>query len=120
MKKIVEHIGYPSDADFEDMRVEPMTNPSHLKSNSIEGRLKRIKLPPPSNKKFLVHLLEKTIVYSPAARPTAWEVLAHPFFRCLREPGLVLPNGNPYPELFNFTEFEIESMPQGVRENFKF
>ncbi len=117
MKKIMEHLGYPTEEDFDDMRVEPVECPTHMKKLSIKKRLKRIKLPPPSDKKMLAKLLQETIVFSPNQRPTAWEVLVHPFFRCLQEPDLTLPNGNPYPELFNFTQFEVESMPEAVRAN---
>ncbi len=118
MKKIADHIGFPTELDFGDMGVEPIKRPSHLKTHSIQKRLAHVHLPPPSDKPMLEKLLEETIIYSPAKRPTAWEVLVHPFFRWLREPGLVLPNGKPYPDLFDFSEFEMASMPDAVRANF--
>ncbi len=118
LKKIVEHIGFPSEDDFEAMRVEPIPKPSHIKHKSIKKRLEKMKMEPPTDKKLLQNLLESTLVYSPLERPIAWEVLAHPFFRWLRDPNLFLSNGNPFPDLFNFTQFELASMPQSVRDNF--
>ncbi len=67
---------------------------------------------------MLENLLETILVFSPIKRPTAWEVLAHPFFRWLRQEGLELSNGKEFPPLFNFSEFEIASMPQSVRDYF--
>ena len=34
----------------------------------------------------------------------------HPFFDELRQEGTTLPNGNPLPELFNFTKEELMQM----------
>ena len=119
MRKIMDHLGFPSDDDFSDMKVSPIEQPSKLDSKSITKRLKKLHPPEPTDKEELEHLLELTLVFSPLKRPTAWEVMAHPFYGWLRETDMKLPNGNPFPRLFNFSEFEIQSMPEEVREVFK-
>ncbi|OQR68826.1 munc13-4-like [Tropilaelaps mercedesae] len=53
---------------------------------------------------FLLRLLR----YAPCDRPTAWESLVDPFFDELRAPNCCLPNSGPLPDLFNFTEEELE------------
>ena len=53
-----------------------------------------------------IDLCSKMLVYSPNIRIRPLEALLHPFFDELRQPGLKLPNGEPLPELFEFTEEE--------------
>lgn len=54
-----------------------------------------------------VDLLEKVLVYDPAKRLSAMELLAHPFYDVLRDPDTLLPNGERLPSfLFEFTEEE--------------
>ncbi|EFO62001.1 Kinase, CMGC GSK [Giardia lamblia P15] len=54
-----------------------------------------------------VDLLTKVLVYDPKKRPTAMEILAHPFYDILRDPDTLLPNGERLPAfLFEFTEEE--------------
>lgn len=50
-----------------------------------------------------IDLVSKLLVYDPEQRLKAADVLAHPFFDELRDSKTRLPNGNPLPELFNFT-----------------
>eukprot|EP00826_Nyctotherus_ovalis_P005011 TRINITY_DN11112_c0_g1_i5.p1 TRINITY_DN11112_c0_g1~~TRINITY_DN11112_c0_g1_i5.p1 ORF type:complete len:188 (-),score=25.51 TRINITY_DN11112_c0_g1_i5:45-608(-) len=50
-----------------------------------------------------IDLVSKLLVYNPAERLKAEEVLAHPFFDELRDADTRLPSGNPLPKLFNFT-----------------
>ncbi|KAL0218281.1 hypothetical protein RCL1_009129 [Eukaryota sp. TZLM3-RCL] len=57
-----------------------------------------------------IDLIANLLVYQPQKRLTAYEALAHPFFDELRQFGLVLPNGQPLPPLFDFTELEQKSM----------
>jgi len=54
-----------------------------------------------------IDLVANILLYVPSQRLTALQVMAHPFFDELREPGVKLPNGKSPPELFNFTESEI-------------
>ncbi len=118
MEQIIEYLGFPTVEDFRDMNVEPVVTQSAQKRHSIENRLHHINMPHHSDKAMLQDLLEHTLIYSPVKRLTAWEVLAHPFFKGLRGDRLTLPNGQPYPDLFNFTQHEIASMPENVRHHF--
>lgn len=47
------------------------------------------------------------LVYDPKARPIPIESLADPYFNELRDQNLRLPNGKPTPELFVFTQEEL-------------
>ncbi len=44
------------------------------------------------------------------------EAILHPFFDELREKTTKLPNGNPLPELFDFTKEEISSTSPEIIE----
>jgi serine/threonine protein kinase len=59
---------------------------------------------PPTVPPDAIDLLDRLLVYSPQKRPIALFALTHPFFDELRDPRTRLPNGNPLPELFNFSE----------------
>jgi glycogen synthase kinase 3 beta len=48
-------------------------------------------------------LLSKMLMYSPRARISAIQALAHPFFDDLRDPHTRLPNGSPLPPMFDFS-----------------
>ena len=56
-----------------------------------------------------IDLVSKILVYSPEQRLQPFEALMHPFFDEIRNPFLTLPNGNPLPDLFDFTPEEIRS-----------
>ncbi|WOL10030.1 shaggy-related protein kinase epsilon isoform X1 [Canna indica] len=58
-----------------------------------------------------VDLVSRLFQYSPDLRCTALEACAHPFFDCLRNPNIRLPNGHPLPPLFDFTPQELEGAP---------
>ncbi|KAH9742286.1 Shaggy-related protein kinase epsilon [Citrus sinensis] len=49
-----------------------------------------------------VDLVSRLLQYSPNLRCTALEACIHPFFYELRDPNARLPNGRPFPPLFNF------------------
>ncbi|KAM3407833.1 hypothetical protein ACQJBY_001274 [Aegilops geniculata] len=55
------------------------------------------KMPPEA-----IDLASRLLQYSPSLRCTALDACAHPFFDELREPNARLPNGRPFPPLFNF------------------
>lgn len=62
-----------------------------------------------------IDFVASVLVYEPENRPTALEILSHPYFEELRSPGCVLPSGAPLPELFNWTpEEEREAGLQNV------
>ncbi|XP_022886190.1 shaggy-related protein kinase eta isoform X2 [Olea europaea var. sylvestris] len=51
-----------------------------------------------------IDLASRLLQYSPSLRCTALEACAHPFFDELREPNARLPNGHPFPPIFNFKQ----------------
>lgn len=54
-----------------------------------------------------LELLSQLLVYEPQGRINPLKACAHPFFDELRQPNVTLPNGNPLPDLFNFSPDEI-------------
>ncbi|KAL5654122.1 hypothetical protein ACJX0J_033441, partial [Zea mays] len=49
-----------------------------------------------------IDLASRLLQYSPSLRCSALDACAHPFFDELRAPNARLPNGRPFPPLFNF------------------
>jgi len=100
--EIIKILGMPTKEQMHAM------NPNHtpFKVPQIKPhpwpKVFRNKAPPDA-----VDLVASLLLYVPSARLTALQVMAHPFFDELREPGVKLPNGKPPPELFNFTESEM-------------
>ena len=80
-----------------------------MNPNYNEHRFPKIKAHP-WNKMFrsktpqeAIDLISKILTYSPQERLKPMEILLHPFFDELREENCMLPNGNPLPDLFDFT-----------------
>lgn len=63
-----------------------------------------------------IDFISKILVYDPSERLQPMECLLHPFFDELREEGCKLPNGNPLPDLFNFTKEEKSTTTAEVIE----
>ncbi len=63
-----------------------------------------------------IDLISKLLVYNPERRLKPLEAILHPFFDELRDKATKLPNGNPLPELFDFTKEEISSTSPDVIE----
>ncbi|KAL8475148.1 hypothetical protein ACS0TY_031539 [Phlomoides rotata] len=59
-----------------------------------------------------IDLASRLLQYSSNLRCTALEACAHPFFDELREPNVRLPNGRPFPPLFNFKQEFSGSSPE--------
>lgn len=55
-----------------------------------------------------IDFISTLLVYSPQLRPKPLEALLHPFFDELREAGCRLPSGEAMPDLFDWTQSEIE------------
>ena len=56
-----------------------------------------------------IDLISKILVYNPDRRLKPLEALLHPFFDELRDKNTKLPNGNPLPDLFDFSKEETSS-----------
>lgn len=63
-----------------------------------------------------IDFISKVLVYDPNERLQPMECLLHSFFDELREEGCKLPNGNPLPDLFNFTKEEKSTTTAEVIE----
>lgn len=64
-----------------------------------------------------IDLISKVLVYDPTERLRPMECLQHSFFDELREEDCKLPNGNPLPNLFNFTKEEKSTTTSEVIES---
>lgn len=58
-----------------------------------------------------IDLVSRLLEYTPSARISPLQACAHSFFDELRESGTKLPNGRDLPQLFNFTEQELQIQP---------
>ncbi|PKU72653.1 Shaggy-related protein kinase iota [Dendrobium catenatum] len=63
-----------------------------------------------------IDLASRLLQYSPSLRCTALEACAHPFFDELREPNARLPNGRPFPPLFNFKQELSGASPELINK----
>ena len=63
-----------------------------------------------------IDLISKILVYNPDKRPRPLEILLFPFFDELRDKNTKLPNGNPLPELFEFTKEETSTYSPEIIE----
>lgn len=80
-----------------------------MNPNYMEHRFPQIK-PHPFSKVFrprtapdAIDLISHLLEYTPSARLTSVQAMAHNFFDELRSPDATMPNGKPLPPLFDFT-----------------
>ena len=59
--------------------------------------------------KEAIDFVSRLLVYDPDSRPLPLESLLDPYFNELRDQNTKLPNGQPLPDLFNFTERKLLS-----------
>ena len=104
MEKIMKVLGAPSRAQVAAMN--PACAQDFGKAAGISLR-EVLRARPADERGMEVDLLSRAFDYIPEKRPTSIGMLAHPFFDQLRVKGCRLPNGNPLPNLFNFTEEEL-------------
>jgi len=104
--EIIKVLGTPSREQIRTM------NPNYM-----EHKFPQIK-PHPFSKVFrprtppeAIDLVSKLLEYTPEARLSAVEAMAHPFFDELRQEGMRMPNGKDFPRLFDFTREELSSRP---------
>lgn len=104
MVHIIRVLGAPAENDVKDMKVTSKYAVfPEVKPIRLERLFKYYKLEVPQQ---AIDLMEKFLIYSPKRRISAFAVLAHPYFDDLRREGARLPNGKPFPPLFNFTNVE--------------
>ncbi|XP_020202510.1 shaggy-related protein kinase eta [Cajanus cajan] len=89
--EIIKVLGTPTQEEV------PCMNPN--KKNFKFPQIFHEKMPPEA-----IDLASRLLQYSPSLRCTALEACAHPFFDELREPNAQLPDGSPFPPLFNFKQ----------------
>lgn len=109
--EIVKVLGSPTEDDITSM------NPNYpdfylpkLKKFPLESIFRKRTTPD------AIDLISRMLVYNPKTRITAVEALAHPYFDELRDPYTCLPNGDPLPVLFDFTEYELRNASPALRE----
>ncbi|WFD39230.1 uncharacterized protein MJAP1_002201 [Malassezia japonica] len=108
--EIIKVLGTPSREQIKTM------NPNYM-----EHKFPQIR-PHPFSKIFrprtpadAIDLITNLLQYTPHARLTAVEALCHPFFDELREEDVILSNGRPMPDLFNFTQEELSVRPDLIK-----
>lgn len=104
--EIIKVLGTPSREEIKTM------NPNYM-----EHKFPQIR-PHPFSKIFrprtpadAIDLISSLLQYTPQSRLTAVEAMCHPFFDELREEDVILSNGRPMPDLFNFTKEELSVRP---------
>lgn len=97
--EIIKILGTPTKEQIKDMN-ENYTDYKfpHIKA-APWSKVFRSRNTTPDSLDFLSKLLD----YTPKNRPTAIEALIDPFFDELKVPGIALPSGKEFPELFNFS-----------------
>jgi len=109
--EIIKILGTPSREQIKTM------NPNYM-----EHKFPQIR-PHPFAKVFrprtapeAIDLVSKLLEYTPSARLSAVEAMVHPFFDELRQEGARMPNGKPFPPLFDFTREELSVRPDLMRK----
>jgi serine/threonine protein kinase len=107
--EIIKILGTPTREQIIDM------NP-----NYTEFRFPQVR-PHPWNRVFrsrtpqdAIDFVSTLLVYSPQTRPKPLEALLHPFLDQLRDPSCRLPNGDPLPDLFNWSAEERSSVSPDI------
>ena len=109
--EIIKVLGTPTREQIHSMN----PNYSEFKFPQIKAhpwpKVFRSRTPPDA-----IDLIQKLLMYNPERRLTPLEAIMHPFFDELRDKNTRLPNGNPLPDLFEFTKEEISSTTPQVME----
>ncbi len=111
MTKMFEYLGTPSTSDFEGMKVKPIPLPKHIKKKPLMSVFKDFFI---RDEEVVRDLLLRIFRYNITQRFSAWEACNHKYFDLLKTKDAKLPNGNPLPDLFDFTDEERSSMPESV------
>uniref|UniRef100_A0A8D8U850 Glycogen synthase kinase-3 beta n=1 Tax=Cacopsylla melanoneura TaxID=428564 RepID=A0A8D8U850_9HEMI len=104
--EIIKVLGTPTREQIREMN----PNYTEFKFPQIKShpwsKVFRIRTPPDA-----IDLIARLLEYTPSSRISPLQACAHDFFEELRNPATTLPNGNPLPPLFNFTEQELAIQP---------
>ena len=112
--RIMEYLGPPSLDDCREMGIKTrIWPPIHTHKSLRKDFPKHLAGP------YTCNFLLNTLTYRPGRRLSAWETLVHPFFEELHRKVAILPSGRPPPPLFDFSEYEMSSMPRTVRDLLK-
>ncbi|EAS04143.2 glycogen synthase kinase-3 (macronuclear) [Tetrahymena thermophila SB210] len=104
--EIIKILGTPTLQQIQHMNPDHQpTQMPKIKPTPWSKVFKNCKVDP-----LAIDLISKVLVYSPQLRLKPLEALAHPFFDELRNP-LCRINGQKLPELFNFTQIEVNGYP---------
>ncbi len=107
---IMEYLGHPSPSDCQDMGIRDREWPKVEKMRRLKAAFSE-----QTTNRYAVNLLHRTLLYKPSRRPSAWEICVHPFFGGVHRRDVVLPNGRKPKHLFDFTDYEMQSMPSAVQ-----
>ncbi|XP_008468428.1 glycogen synthase kinase-3 beta-like [Diaphorina citri] len=104
--EIIKVLGTPTREQIREMN----PNYTEFKFPQIKShpwsKVFRVRTPPDA-----IDLISRLLEYTPSSRISPLQACAHDFFDELRNPATTLPNGNPLPPLFNFTEQELAIQP---------
>lgn len=105
--EIIKTLGTPSSEDFEEINPNyKNVNFPYLSPTSWSKVLTKTTTSP-----YAVDLVSSVLIYTPSRRMSAIDVIAHPFFDELRQPGTHLRHGRRLPPLFNFLPEELSARP---------
>jgi kinase len=102
--EIVKVLGTPSKAQIERM----CRDYTGFKFPQIVRSPWRRIFRSPSISDSAIDLIDHMLVYDPELRMSPLELLSLPFFDELRDPSCTLPSGEPLPELFDFSDVELQ------------
>jgi serine/threonine protein kinase len=100
--EIFKVLGTPTREEIENMN----RNYTEIKFSHVP-RIPWSKTFPSSTPVELIDLISRMLTYSPTVRITPYAACMEPAFEMLRSKSTRLPNGNPLPPLFNFTDLEL-------------
>ncbi len=105
---MLEYLGSPTENDFDQMQITPENRaecPTVEKFRSFNKALGDA--PGISSKIKLMQLLPGLFTYKVSKRYTAYEVCSHSLFDYIRSGQANLENGNPFPDVFKFSDSQM-------------
>ncbi len=112
--RVLEYLGSPTINDFDCMKIRPEDRskcPSVSKVRSFHQAFG--KAPGINDRKSLMDLIPHIFTYKVHKRFSAYQVMTHNMFGILRKNQQHLPNGNPFPNVFDFADQEHQVLDLG-------